>query len=131
MKKVDQRVPKNLVITAYWPRRTAEENNIGYAVPGKHIFYYMLIAPFQRSLGWFVEPRVRPALSPVVRVLMLTLPILAVAITFNRGQKHKGFYTLDDQGKPLSFIGYQPPTETLERLGIGRKKFLRQLKKLV
>ncbi|GCE31542.1 hypothetical protein KDA_70260 [Dictyobacter alpinus] len=129
MKKIDQRFPKKLIITSYWPRRTAEENNIGYGVTRKHIFYYLVISPFERSLGWFVDPRVRPAVSPIVRMMMLFLPLIATSIALG-GRKYNGFYTLDDQGRPLTFLGHLPAAETSGRVGMGRKKFIRQLRNL-
>ncbi len=128
MVAIDQAEQNNILITAYWPQRHTDEPHIGYG-RRKDAFAFQIVGTLftltSRVLGWFVEPRVRPIMKPWVRFALLLLPALSIGILANRGNKAKGFYQLDDEGRPVLFLSSAPPENIQGRMGVSRKRFLR------
>lgn len=123
-------VPPQIFITSYWPRLQADGENIGYGVSRNYILNWALPSPLPRLSIFLIEPRTRTRFPWPICRLMLALPnILLNSLMIARGllNNGKGYYVIDDEGKALSFLGGQVPESINGRIGMGRKKFLRQL----
>ncbi len=134
MKAMDRATQENIFVSAYWPRRHADETNIGYGV-SKDLFLIQLAGVLYsltiRLLGTFVEPKVRPLIRPWVRGVLLlpgVLPGLSLAILafIFSSRRHQliGFYQLDDEGRPVLFLAPLEPETIRGRIGVSRRKFL-------
>src|SRR6266700_572552 len=130
MQEIDQAKPKNIFLSAYWPRQQANESHIGYG--GKKGFLIVQLAGIGYSvtsqiLNLFFAPKVRPLMKPAVRTL---LPLAVGAILGILGYlygKSNGYYQLDEQGNPVLFLSPTLPEPIKDRRGIGRKEFLEQV----
>ncbi|GLV55499.1 hypothetical protein KDH_23430 [Dictyobacter sp. S3.2.2.5] len=122
-------VPRPLLITAYWPRIQEGGDNIGFGISQAHIFYTLVISRLPRLFNLLVEPRTIVTFPPLLRVLIGTLPVMLGTRMIHKGWigNGKGYFVIDDKGKALSFLGEQVPESINGRMGVGRKKFLRQL----
>jgi len=130
MKELNRAIQKKLFISAYWPRRQADEPNIGYGIRKDYMIYQgagAIISLATRGFTMFFEPRVRPTLRPLVRFAPILVISLILGILLNRSHKYTGFYQLDDQGTPIHFLAPSLPESIQGRFGISRKKFLEQM----
>ncbi|QBD74825.1 hypothetical protein EPA93_01970 [Ktedonosporobacter rubrisoli] len=145
MQEVDQPVPKDLIITAYWPQQRGEQA-IGYGMSREYLLVQILgtAIPLGREIFWFFAPRVRPAkgllwffaprknqdqpkkpglhISPLM-VLSLALAIFQIILSI-RGSQSLGYYQLDGQGKPLRFLAKKPPESIQGQKGTDLAGFL-------
>ena len=127
MKTID--VPENILISAYWPAKDGDDVPVGYGAQKTHLvfqFAFTLFGLVNQIMAWFLEPRVRPLMSPGVRLLTLMFPGLILALLANRGRKYTGFYQLDKEGRPVQYLSPAPPKSIQGRMGVGREKFFEQ-----
>ncbi|GCE28894.1 hypothetical protein KDA_43780 [Dictyobacter alpinus] len=123
-------IPKGLFITSYWPRQQGNDENIGFGVSRDYMLYRVASMLQQRSLRFFILPRLRAKLPLLILVnILATIPNTISNTMIMRGWLHnkKGYYVLDDEGKALSFLGARMPENLMGRMGMGRQKFLRRL----
>ncbi len=78
--------------------------------------------------GLLFEPKVRPAIRAWVRFALIFVISMPLAILSLRMRKYTGYYQIDDQGRPVHFLGTALPESIKGRFGLTRKKFLEQLK---
>jgi hypothetical protein len=125
MKETDHAIPEKLVILAYWPHRQTDEPNIGY---GLYQGVGTIFSLMTRAFSMFFEPKVRPAIRPLLRIVPFLAIGLILAILTQRVHKYNGYYQIDDQGRPVHFLDSTPPASIKGRFGVTRKKFLEQIK---
>lgn len=121
---------EKLFITAYWTGKNADEPNIGYALRKEYLLYQSISAGFTlltNLLNWFFEPRVRPVLRPWMRILIPLVPTLILGLLINRSNKHTGYYKLDKDGNPTTFLSNKQPENIAGRMGVNRNRFLEQV----
>ena len=129
MKEIDQATPKNIFLSAYWPRQQADEPHIGYGEKKGYLVVQLASLGYSvasQLFNLFFEPKIRPLLRPAIR-LLFPLAMAAILGTFGYLYgKSKGYYQLDEQGNPALFLSPTLPENIKDRRGIGRKEFLEQ-----
>ncbi|GCE08186.1 hypothetical protein [Dictyobacter aurantiacus] len=122
-------VPRPLLITAYWPRTQEGGDNIGFGISRAHIFYTLVISRGPRLFNLLVEPRTTVTFPLLLRTLIRMIPVTLTTRMIKRGwiTNGEGYFVIDDEGKAISFLGGRMPESIKGRMGVGRKKFLRQI----
>ncbi|GCE28895.1 hypothetical protein KDA_43790 [Dictyobacter alpinus] len=113
---------EKIVLLSYWPRQQAGEEHIGFGMPRNYLLYSLFMVPLSLSMEWLIIPRLQPI--PILSIINLMTFLLF--LLFIPAGRRTGFYSLDEQGKAVTFLQRGVPGQLNGQLGMDRKRFLAQ-----